>query len=112
MPGGVRGRGRRLPLLLDLMGFLAEQQPETLARHALLFVLQCLPAKALADPALKQQVIDSLHGLPAAFTDRTPQPVALAGAVELTGDQGAAAIVLRLLAGEGQIGRASCRGRV
>ncbi|NIC38356.1 DEAD/DEAH box helicase [Halomonas desiderata] len=83
-----------------LMGFLADQQPEALARHALLFVLQCLPARTLADPALKQQVIDSLHGLPAAFTDRTPQPVALAGAVELTDDQGAAAIVLRLLAGE------------
>ena len=105
--GGVLNPAQHLgQVTFDLlMGFLADQQPETLARHALLFVLQCLPAKALADPALKQQVIDSLHGLPAAFTDRTPQPVVLAGAVELNDDQGAAAIVLRLLAGEGLLKR-------
>jgi len=84
-----------------LASFLTRQQPDELEKHALLFVLQCLPAGSMADPAVKQQGVDALHGLPAAFTDRKPEPVALAGAVALNDDQGAAGIILRLLAAPG-----------
>ncbi|NVK41164.1 MAG: DEAD/DEAH box helicase [Oceanospirillaceae bacterium] len=83
-----------------LMHFLAGQDAEALAKQALLFLFQCLPGKALGDPALKQQILDDLDGLPASFTDQTPQPPVLAGRVELNDEQGAAAIVLELIAGQ------------
>ncbi|HSH56343.1 MAG TPA: Zn-binding domain-containing protein, partial [Halomonas sp.] len=82
-----------------LMGFLANQDSVGLQQQALLFVLQCLPASTLADPAVKAQVMESLHGLPSAFTDRAPDPLALAGSTELKDGQSAAVIRLQLLAG-------------
>ena len=71
-----------------------------LQQQALFFLLQCLPAKALADPAVKASVIDNLSGLPASFTDLAPQPAVLAGQVLLNDDKGGAAITLDLLAGQ------------
>lgn len=83
-----------------LMALLANpHQEDSLAGQALLFVLQCLPAKMLSDAECKQQVIDSLDGLPADFIDRAPEPAVLAGAVQLDDGQGAAPIVMRLLSG-------------
>ncbi|MAL95380.1 MAG: hypothetical protein CME40_09910 [Haliea sp.] len=84
-----------------LMHFLANQDADALAAQALFFALQCLPASALADPAVKQRVLDNLGGLPAAFTDLQPASVAMAGAVSLQdeGSAAPAAIGLELLAG-------------
>src|SRR5690554_3066422 len=82
-----------------LMHFLTEQDATLLRHQALFFLLQCLPARSLADPGLKTAVLESLNGLPASFTDLTPDPAALAGSVELTDDKAAAAISLSLLAG-------------
>lgn len=82
-----------------LMAFLAEQDLGELEKQALLFALQCLPAGSMADPVAKERVAEALHGLPADFTDRAPDPLALAGDVELNDDKGAACIKLHLLAG-------------
>ena len=83
-----------------LMHFLARQDGKALARQALFFLLQCLPAKSLTDPQIRQQVLDSLSGLPVSFTDQTPDPTALVGAVELCDDKGAARVTLSLVAGK------------
>jgi DEAD/DEAH box helicase domain-containing protein len=82
-----------------LMHFLTEQDRATLQQQALFFLLQCLPAKSLADPAVKTSIIENLSGLPASFTDLSPEPAVLAGKVMLTDDKGAATIGLELLAG-------------
>lgn len=81
-----------------LMYFLTEQDPQALASQALLFVLQCMPNKVLADAKIKQQVLENLDGLPAAFTDLQPHLVALAGRVKLQDNKGGAAILLELIA--------------
>jgi DEAD/DEAH box helicase domain-containing protein len=82
-----------------LMHFLTEQDNALLQQQALFFMLQCLPARSLADADVKAGVLDSLNGLPASFTDLAPDPAALAGSVELTDDNAAAKITLSLLAG-------------
>ncbi|MBU0922227.1 MAG: DEAD/DEAH box helicase [Pseudomonadota bacterium] len=82
-----------------LMHFLADQKPRALSEQALFFVLQCLPAAALADAAGRAALVQSLDGLPISFTDQQPEPVALAGEVEIKDAQGAAVIRLGLLAG-------------
>ncbi|MGY4878173.1 DEAD/DEAH box helicase [Vreelandella aquamarina] len=81
-----------------LMHFLVEQDSGALAKQALLFAFQCLPGKALSDPAVRQEAPKSLDGLPAAFTDLRPDSVALAGAVTLKDDQSRASMTLNLLA--------------
>ena len=82
-----------------LMHFLAEQDAAELRKQALFFLLQCLPASSMADPAVKSAVQESLNGLPASFTDLMPDPAALAGSVTLSDDKAAAHITLSLLAG-------------
>jgi len=82
-----------------LMHFLTEQDVAMLQQQALFFLLQCLPAKSLADPAVKASVIENLSGLPSSFTDLAPEPAVLAGKVLLNDDKGAAIISLDLLAG-------------
>jgi DEAD/DEAH box helicase domain-containing protein len=82
-----------------LMHFLTEQDVARLQQQALFFLLQCLPATSLADPAVKAGIIDNLFGLPASFTDLAPDPAVLAGKVPLNDDKGAATITLELLAG-------------
>ncbi len=82
-----------------LMSFLIDQNRAELAQQALLFVLQCLPSKALADPAIKQAMIDSLQGLPVSFAERAPDPAVLTGRVSIDDNKGAARISLGLLAG-------------
>lgn len=86
-----------------LMHFLADQQPQALSAQALFFVLQCLPAAALADSALGEQTLQSVQGLPVSFADQQPEPVAMTGAVELQDTQGAAEIRLGLIAGAGLV---------
>ena len=81
-----------------LMHYLAEQDSRALAKQALFFLLQCLPANSLADAGVKQKVLNSRSGLPASFTDLTPAPAALVGSVELHDDKAAAAITLDLIA--------------
>ncbi|MGO3354366.1 MAG: DEAD/DEAH box helicase [Halomonas sp.] len=81
-----------------LLHFLCEQNMDALAKQALLFLFQCLPGKSLADPAIKQQVQDNLSGLPASFTDLTPEPVALAGSVTLLDQSGPATLTLEVVA--------------
>ncbi|MBR9925009.1 MAG: DEAD/DEAH box helicase [Gammaproteobacteria bacterium] len=81
-----------------LLYFLCEQNMDALAKQALLFLFQCLPGKSLADPAIKQQVQDNLSGLPASFTDLTPEPVALAGSVTLLDQSGPATLTLEVVA--------------
>lgn len=81
-----------------LMHFLTEQDGSALAKQALLFVFQCLPGKALVDPAIREKALNSLEGLPASFTDMQSEPVALAGSVDVKDNQGSALITLNLLA--------------
>ncbi|NOG30583.1 hypothetical protein HLB35_00210 [Halomonas sp. TBZ9] len=81
-----------------LMHFLMEQDAHALAKQGLLFAFQCLPGHALSDPAVRQQALASLDGLPASFTDLQPESVALAGAVTLTDNQSRASMTLNLLA--------------
>lgn len=83
-----------------LMYFLAEQDMAQMRQQALFFLLQCLPARSLSDPAVKTAVLESLHGLPVSFTDRVPEPTALAGSIELVDDKAAASIRLGMLAGQ------------
>lgn len=83
-----------------LMHCLAEQDIDKLRQQALFYLLQCLPARALADPVVKAAALESLNGLPASFTDQLPSPVVLAGSVVLTDEQAAASISLSLLAGD------------
>ena len=83
-----------------LMHFLTEQKATPLQQQALFFLLQCLPARSMADTAIKASVLDSLDGLPASFTDLMPESAALAGSVELTDHNNAATIVLSFLAGQ------------
>jgi len=82
-----------------LLHFLTEQDATALSLQALLFVVQCIPGKALADAALRQQVLDHLQGLPAAFTDQLPLDVALAGRAELHDQANGPLITLELVAG-------------
>jgi len=65
-----------------LVRFLADQDTQTLSLQALLFVFQCMPAPVLVDTGLRQQVLDGLQGLPAAFTDLLPHQVAMTGRVQ------------------------------
>jgi len=81
-----------------LLHFLCEQNMDALAKQALLFLFQCLPGQSLADPAMKQQIQDNLSGLPASFTDLTPEPVALAGSVTLLDQSGPATLTLEVVA--------------
>jgi DEAD/DEAH box helicase domain-containing protein len=81
------------------MYFLTEQDTVPLQQQALFFLLQCLPASSLADPAVKSSLIENLSGLPASFTDQAPDPAVIAGSVELNDDKGVATITLSLLAG-------------
>ncbi|TDT44568.1 DEAD/DEAH box helicase domain-containing protein [Halospina denitrificans] len=83
-----------------LMTFLAKQETVEFEQQALLFLMQCFPAKALARKEAKQEVLDGLEGLPVAFTDLAPDPVALAGSATLSDEKGAAEITLSLLAGQ------------
>ncbi|PCM45933.1 DEAD/DEAH box helicase [Marinobacter sp. ANT_B65] len=82
-----------------LMHFLSTQDSAALAQQAMFFALQCQPAAVLADQTVKAKILDSLGGLPAAFADLTPSPVALAGSVELQDGKGAAAVIVELIAG-------------
>jgi DEAD/DEAH box helicase domain-containing protein len=82
-----------------LMHFLMEQDSKALANQGLFLALQCLPAKTLADADARARVLESLHGLPVAFTDQKPHAPALAGDVELSDNEGAATVRLRFLAG-------------
>lgn len=82
-----------------LMHFLTEQDSKALAKQALFFALQCLPAQSLTDSAVARKVLDGLAGLPASFTDLKPEPHALVGSVELHDDKGAAVVTLDLIAG-------------
>ena len=82
-----------------LMHCLSTQDTAAVQQQALLFALQCLPAKSIADATIKTKVIDGLYGLPASFTDRAPEPVVLAGSATLKDDQGAATLTFSFLAG-------------
>jgi DEAD/DEAH box helicase domain-containing protein len=82
-----------------LMHFLTKQDSDALAKQALLFTLQCLPAGSLVDPAIKSSVLGNLNGLPAAFTDRTPSAIALTGSVQLRDEKQAADFVMQMVAG-------------
>ncbi|MEH6387770.1 MAG: DEAD/DEAH box helicase [Pseudomonas profundi] len=84
-----------------LMQFLAEQSSDVVAQQALFFVLQCLPATSLSDLVLRARILDGLIGLPAAFVDLTPEPVAMTGMVELSDPNDAAMLSLTLIAGPG-----------
>lgn len=88
-----------MPTFDLLMHFLADQNPKALSEQALFFILQCLPAASLADAEVRAKLLQSLHGLPVSFTDQQPEPIALAGAVEVKDAQGAALISLGLIAG-------------
>lgn len=83
-----------------LMRFLAVQDGSVIKQQALFFILQCIPAKSMSDSAVKDSVLASLRGLPASFTDLTPAPAVLAGAVELVDDKLGADITFSLLVGE------------
>jgi DEAD/DEAH box helicase domain-containing protein len=82
-----------------LLCFLADQDTALLGQQALFFVLQCLPAQGLADTGVKEDVLQSLQGLPASFTDLLPDPVALAGTVQFANEQRSACLSISLLAG-------------
>ena len=83
-----------------LLYFLCEQNTDALAKQALLFLFQCLPGKSLADTTIIQRVLDNLRGLPASFTDLTPEPVALAGSVSLLDQRGPATLTLEVAAAQ------------
>lgn len=80
------------------MHFLAEQDSQSLAKQALFFVFQCLPANALLDEVTKKTVIESLKGLLASFTDLQPKPEVLVGKVAFKGDLDVASLNLSLIA--------------
>lgn len=92
-----------------LMHFLTEQDSEALARQALLFAFQCLPAKALTDSDTRQKAVDSLNGLPASFTDLQPEPAALAGSVSMHDNQSSTLFTLNLLASRELLASADLR---
>ncbi|PNE04195.1 DEAD/DEAH box helicase [Alcanivorax sp. MD8A] len=83
-----------------LMVFLARQDSLSLAKQALLFVLQCLPSGSITNPATREEITDRLHGLPASYTDRKPDPIALAGAVSIEDDKSDAVLALDFVAGK------------
>lgn len=85
----------------QLLQFLATQDARTLSIQALLFVLQCIPGQQFADGALRQQVLDHLQGLPCAFTDQLPQPVAISGRGVWQTAEDAPLLSLELIAGQG-----------
>jgi DEAD/DEAH box helicase domain-containing protein len=72
-----------------LMHFLSNQSSEELAKQALFFTLQCIPAPSLMDVSLKQEILNSLKGLPASFTDFQPSSVALTGSAFYKEESGA-----------------------
>ena len=81
-----------------LMVFLTHQDAGFLAKQALFFVLQCLPGVSMTNAAIREQIIERLHGLPASFTDLKPDPVALAGATTIRDDNSDATLQVDFLA--------------
>ncbi|MCB1688975.1 MAG: DEAD/DEAH box helicase, partial [Halioglobus sp.] len=98
---GVKNHAQHLnkPTFELLMFFLADQDADALAKQALFFALQCLPAHALANSEVRSRVLDNLNGLPAAFVDLQPDPAVMAGEAEFHDLNAAASVTLHLLAG-------------
>lgn len=82
-----------------LMHFLVDQDTDALALQAMLFVLRTMPAKALVDPLIKQQVMENMSGLPASFTDGLPDPAVLVGRAVRGDDSSQAKLIVDFIAG-------------